>query len=126
MRHARNTVILLALVLALAACAQSQGTLLATGQTLDALGQQFVTLGGQLKAAKAAGQVSDQDYAKWVGFVPQFKIGFAQAEQAWQTAYKAGQKDAPQSTIDLITGLKDQLVTFLLMQSASATKGVKP
>ena len=105
------------LVVLLAAC--SQGTLLTTGQSLDALGQQFLTLGTQLKAAKAAGSISDADYQRWTTFVPQFKVGYAQAESAWQAAYKAGDLNAPGLAVDLVITLKNQLVGFLLL-------GVKP
>lgn len=105
------------LVVLLTAC--SQGTLLTTGQSLDAMGQQFLTLGTQIKAARAAGSISDADYQQWVLFVPQFKVGYAQAESAWQTAYKAGDLNAPGATVDLVIALKNQLVNFLLL-------GVKP
>jgi len=113
----RSLVFLVVLALALVAC--SQGTLLTTGTTLDALGKQFLETGTQLKAAKAQGTISEADYQKWAGFVPLFKKGFAEANKAWQTANAAGQKDAPQSILDLIAGLKNQLVEFLLL-------GVKP
>jgi hypothetical protein len=113
----RSTIYLIAVVWVLTAC--SAGNLLTTGQSIDALGQQFLTVGNQIRAAKAAGSISDADYAKWTGFVAQFKVGFPQAETAWQTAYKAGDLNAPGATVDLVITLKNQLVDFLLL-------GVKP
>lgn len=111
MRRMRRTPVLLVLVL-LVAC--TTGNLAATGQSLDALGQQFLTVGTQLKTAHATGQVTDAQYAKWVAFVPNFKVGFSQANQAWQTANKAGDLNAPGATVDLILALKNQLLQFAL------------
>jgi len=111
------------LILALAGCATL--TVTKSAETLSALAEQFVASAKQIDGAYQAKLITEADYQKWRAFVPKFKLAFAQAEQALQTARAAGEVTTPQQTADMIRQVKDQLLTLLLQIYAPAAKGVQ-
>jgi len=114
---------LLGILLVLTACAAL--TITKSAETLSAVGEQFLASAKTVDDAYRAKLISEADYQKWRAFVPQFKLAYAQAAQALETARVAGEVTTPQQTADLIRRLKDQLLTFLLQVYAPAAKGVQ-
>ena len=111
-RQFLSLAVLLTIIVSLAACATL--TVTQSAETLAALGEQFLSSARQIDDAYKAGQIPEADYAKWRAFVPKFKLGWTQAEQALQTARVAGQTETPAQTAILIRALKDQLLALAL------------
>lgn len=115
---------ILFLVLALAGCASL--TVTKSAETLNAVGESFLSSAQQIDAAYKAKIIPEADYQRWREFVPKFRLAFTQADQALRTARAAGDVTTPQQTADLILALKNQLLTLVLQIYAPAAKGGTP
>lgn len=60
--------------------------LLAFGETLDAAGNTFVSVGKIYNSSLDAGLVTPENYAKWAAFAKTFQPAYPQAVQAWRLA----------------------------------------
>lgn len=102
--------LLLVLVLASATggCATSDKSrsLVITGETLDAVGQQFVQTGRLYDRLLDAEKITKDEYRDWANYAKRFQLIYPEAVQAWT----AGR--STDDTIDLILRLKSQLLEF--------------
>lgn len=70
---------------ALSACTHDQA-LIVTGESLDALGQQFAELGPAMNEARQAGTISADTYAGWRAFGRKFQATYPLACNLWRAA----------------------------------------
>ncbi len=78
----------LALVLPASSCAGDKA-LLITGESLDAVGQQFIETGAAMNAALEAKVITPPTYARWAVFARKFKQSFPLARHLWEAAADA-------------------------------------
>lgn len=96
-------------LLALAACSHTQAYV-ATGESIDALGQTFVATGHALDAAYDAHRVSEAQYDRWRAFVKFFKPTYDMAADRWLHA----DETASEHAAAVLAALSAELATFAL------------
>lgn len=106
-------------LLLLVACATKTQTLVVTGETLDAVGKQFVTTGQLYDQLLATNKITGDDYRVWANFAKTFKVVYPQAVQAWKTG------KSTDDTLQLLLNLKSQLLQFYLYASTTAKGGTQ-
>ena len=73
------------MVASLGSCTHDQA-LIVTGESLDALGQQFASTGAAMNEARAAGTISADTYAGWRTFGRKFQAAYPLACSLWRAA----------------------------------------
>lgn len=86
MRPLRISSALLVVLLLLASCATATKTLLVTGESLDQLGKQFVSVGKQWNSLYDAKAITADQYKEWATFAVWFKAAYPEAVSLWKTA----------------------------------------
>ena len=120
MRQLRSLPLVI-LVLLLAACTLSKQFVL-SGESLDALGQQFVQTGKLYDQLLENKSITVEDYRAWATFAKRFQAVYPPLVVAWRMAAASESPAAETKKIeDAIISLKNQLVSFYL---SAAKKGV--
>lgn len=107
MRRYALVIVYVFILMLFVSCSGSQSTVLVTGETLDALGKQYLETAQLFDRLFAAKRISSQEYARWSAFAKQFPISYRAAVAAW----KSGQE---QQSADTMLALKNQLRDFLI------------
>lgn len=81
----RSIAFTLVLVVLLAACATST-TFIVSGESLDAAGKAFVTVGNAYNKGLDAKTVTVEQYKAWAAFATKFKAGYPASVQLWKSA----------------------------------------
>lgn len=76
---------------------------IASTETLDVTGQEFLTVATAMKAANASGDITPAQYQEWVTFGKGFKIGYPAAVKAWEDAVARKDKTAEAAAFNTIT-----------------------
>jgi len=125
-RRGRIGIIALVLAFTLTACAGS--SLLGWGETLDALGKQFVVTTKMYNSLHDSNLITDEEYRQYAEFARTFKVFYPQAVDAWSAFAEceiAGRIDcgSTQEVTSLILNLKTQLLNFYLAGIAQVRLG---
>ena len=108
--------VLLWLALALTGCATGQGTgttLIVTGETLKAVGNQFVVVGAAYKQGCDVAKTITQDRCqKFRVFGLRFKEVYPLSVDLWELARKAGDPTSEKKASGKIVELSTELATF--------------
>lgn len=99
------------LLLMVAGCAS---TLIRSGETLDALGRQFVTVGNHWNMLLETKQITPAQYEEWAGFARQFQQAYPLAMEAWKAARASGDAAAENRMSDAITLLAARLTPLAI------------
>lgn len=105
-------------LLAFVACTHSQ-VVVASGESIAALGQTFAATGHLMDSALDAHAVTPEQYREWAAFTKRFKLVYEPAAALWLAAEKAGDATAAQRAAAVLTELGAQLAQF----SAVVAKG---
>lgn len=121
-RHLSTSSFILLLAVAVAACTTT--SLLVTGETLDALGQQFLETGKVFDALYEQRTITAKDYVAWAEFAKSFKAYYPQAVGLWKAAKASKDKEGLDQAESIIRHLRTQLLVFVT-QAATTMKGGK-
>lgn len=124
MRRRRLSTISLIILLALGVAACTTASLLVTGETLDALGQQFVETGKVFDALYEQRTITAKDYQAWADFAKSFKAYYPQAIGLWKAAKASKDQEGLAQAESIIRHLRTQLLLFVT-RAATHMKGGK-
>lgn len=102
----------LLVVLALSACATASNTFIATGQTLQSAGQEFVATAALFDRGLDSGAITVEQYAAWRDFGHKFKATYPVAVELWKAAQLANDDVLSGKVQNIITDLVSELVKF--------------
>lgn len=107
---------MLVLCIGLAACNVAHWKL--SGETLDAVGQQFLATGKMFDTLIVEGKITPAEYRAWAVFAEKFKLIYEPPVKSWLAAKTAAEKG---DAADAVLAVKNELLAFYL--SALAKKG---
>lgn len=116
MSRLRRVLLALLLGAAVAGCAALGGdrTLLVTGETLDAVGQQFVRTGQLYNRLLDEKLISEEQYREWARFAKRFQVAYPVAVDLWKEARVSTSVEDERRALEVVLTLKNQLLTFVL------------
>jgi len=101
------------LVLLLAGCATT--SLVRTGETIDAIGKQFVATAAMYNQFYDAGLVTKEEYRTWAAFATRFKVFYPQLVDSWMIFADKPDAAGAAEISQQISTLKNQLLVFYLV-----------
>ena len=101
----------LVLILLTTGCAS---TLIRSGETLDAIGRQFVTIGNHWNMLLETKQITPAQYEEWAVFARGFQKAYPLAVEAWKAARMTGDKAAEDRMGEAITLLATKLTPLAI------------
>ncbi len=114
----RVTPAMLVLCVGLAAC--SLNTWRLSGETLDAVGQQFLSTGKMYDQLFEQGSISAADYRPWAVFAERFKLVYEPAVKSWLAAQTQQEKG---DAAKVILAVKNELLSFYIAALAKKEGG---
>ena len=104
-------VLILVLVLAvlMAACASSTGFII-SGESLDATGKAFVTVGQAYNKGLDAKTVTPEQYRAWATFARKFQQAYPPAVQLWKSSVAVNDAALQKDSATLIASLVNELI----------------
>lgn len=98
---------------------------IATGESLKALGQDFIAAGAAMNDLATSHAITPEQYTTWARFATKFKPSYALAVRTW--TFATSEKDK-QDVQDIIIDLSGQLASFtpLLVQLVGPYDGGTP
>ncbi len=114
----------LVLMVTLAGC-QGVDPFIATSQTLNQVGVQFVEVGTQMNRLYDAGQVDKETYRKWRDFAIKFKVSYPLACASFDAAVAIHDATKAGLENEKLSALARELAQFavMLVQTARALDG---
>lgn len=83
-----------------------------SGETLDAVGKQFISVANLYNTLLDTKQVSPETYKKWAAFAVHFKVAYPVAVSTWKNARAANDQGLEKKNAELIQTLVKQLSEF--------------
>jgi len=111
-RFTRKIANVVLLTFVLAACATT--SLVQTGETIDAIGKQFVATAQMYNTYHDAGLVTDAEYRTWATFARRFKVFYPQLVDTWMIFADKPDAAGAAEISQQINTLKNQLLVFYL------------
>jgi len=102
----------LVLLAFLVGCATT--SLVQTGETIDAIGKQFVATANMYNTYHDAGLVTDDEYRTWATFARRFKAFYPQLVDSWMIFADTPDAQGAVEISQQINTLKNQLLVFYL------------
>ncbi len=91
-----------------------------SGETLDAVGQQFLATGKLYDQLFEQGSISAADYRPWAQFAEKFKVVYEPAVKSWLAAQSQQEKG---DAADAILAVKNELLSFYIAALAKKEGG---
>ena len=107
-RLAAQRLIVLLVALLLAACATSTGFIV-SGESLDAAGKAFVTIGQSYNRELDAKRITPEQYRDWAVFAKKFQTSYGPAVQLWKSAVAVNDVALTKQTDAIIVSLVSEL-----------------
>lgn len=98
----------LMVALLVAACASSTGYVV-TGESLDALGKTFVTVGQAYNKGLDAKTVTVEQYRTWAEYAKKFQQAYPAAVQLWKSSVAVNDAALTKQSSAIVTGLVTEL-----------------
>jgi len=114
-RYRAHLSLFLVLVLVLAGCAGAKGVytgLVTSGETLNAVGKQFVSISALYKAGCDSGQIKPAECAAYRKFGEKFKLSYPIAVALWESARAANDAASEKAARDAILQLSTELTAL--------------
>jgi len=108
----RKLAIVVVLGVVLSSCATT--SLVQTGETLDAIGKQFVATAKIYNTYYDAGLVTKDQYRTWAEFATLFKVYYPRLVDSWMIFADAPDAKGAAEIAQQINTLKNQLLVFYL------------
>jgi len=108
----RKVAIVVVLGVVLVGCATT--SLVQTGETIDAIGKQFVATAKMYNTYYDAGLVTKDEYRTWAAFAKRFKVFYPQLVDTWMIFADAPDAKGAVEIAQQINTLKNQLLVFYL------------
>ena len=109
---------LLVLCLGVAACSLSSWRI--SGETLDAVGKQFLATGKIYDQLFEQGSISAADYRPWAVFAEKFKTVYEPIVKSWLAAQSVQEKG---DAADAVLAIKNELLSFYIAALAKKEGG---
>lgn len=107
--------ILMLLLMVLAVACSSVKPFVISGESLDAIGKQFVTVGNLYNSMLSTQQITPEQYRPWATFAKKFQQTYPSSVAAWKKARIANDQIAENKVSEAITLLTAQLQEFALL-----------
>jgi len=114
-RFAPYLSLLLIAVLVLAGCATTKDVyngLVTSGETLDAVGKQFVSVSAMYKVGCDSGRIKPADCTAYRKFGEKFKVSYPLAVSLWESARAANDSASEKAARDAILQLSTELIAL--------------
>jgi len=108
----RKIAIVVFLTFVLAGCATT--SLVQTGETIDAIGKQFVATAQMYNTYHDAGLITDDEYRTWATFARRFKVFYPELVDSWMIFADKPDAAGAAEIAQQINTLKSQLLVFYL------------
>lgn len=102
---------------ALASCTHEQA-IVVTGESLDALGRQFVATNDAMTKARLAGAVTADGYAQWRTFGRKFQAAYPLALDLWRAADASGDERLQAQAAAMLAALGADLSKWIALVSS--------
>jgi len=96
--------------------------LLQSGETLEAIGQQFLQTGQLYDGLLDQGLITKDQYKPWATFATHFKFAYPQAVATWRAAKAANDRESVDKAAEVILALKNQLTILIIAALQYANK----
>lgn len=87
----------------------------ATGETINMVGQEFLVVGDAMNKAIDANMLTKEQYDRWVAFVEKFKVSHALARRTWKFALANDDNIAKGDATNIILNLSAELAEFMAL-----------